>query len=216
MSVLVCGFGGPQRCHQKCTVCEMSFCGLCVWHCVGSWRFLVVLGRSRPCVLGLEGLTVKCFVVGGFGGGLQICSQKCVAHWAEWAPESIKLHQKSIQNQLKWCPGALLGGSSKQAGNNVYSWDVFCDSWDAFCRAYWRNLADFRCHLGPDWTPMACKSELFGTRISKNRKIEIQGKVPETHWNFDQRLRGKSEILRVPNLPRCFIYKHLGGFSRLL
>jgi len=74
MSVLACGFGGPQRCHQKCTVCEMSFCGLCVWHCVGSWRFLVVL-----CVLGIEGLTVKCFVVGGFGG-LQICSQKCVAH----------------------------------------------------------------------------------------------------------------------------------------
>ena len=79
MSVLACGFGGPQRCHQKCTVCEMSFCGLCVWHCVGSWRFLVVLGRSRPCVLGVEGLTVKCVVVGGFGG-LQICSQKCVAH----------------------------------------------------------------------------------------------------------------------------------------
>ena len=53
---------------------------LCALFCVGSCRFLVVLGRSRPCVLGIEGLTVKCFVVGGFGGGLQICSQKCVAH----------------------------------------------------------------------------------------------------------------------------------------
>jgi len=67
--------------YAKCrfVVCDFEL-GLCVWHCVGSWRFLVVLGRSRPCVLGLEGLTVKCFVVGGFGGGLQICSQKCVAH----------------------------------------------------------------------------------------------------------------------------------------
>ena len=37
----------------------------------GSWWFLVVLGRSRPCVLGVEGLTVKCVVVGGFGASLR-------------------------------------------------------------------------------------------------------------------------------------------------
>ena len=59
--------------------CRFVVCVSGIVYCVGSWRFLVVLGRSRPCVLGIEGLTVKWFVVGGFGG-LQICSQKCVAH----------------------------------------------------------------------------------------------------------------------------------------
>ena len=70
----------PPEMYAKCrfVVCVFELC-LCAWLCVGSWRFLLVLGRSRPCVFGLEGLTAKCFVVGGFGG-LQICSQKCVEH----------------------------------------------------------------------------------------------------------------------------------------
>ena len=49
----------------------------------------------------------------------------------------------------------------------------------------------------------------------KNYKNDVQGKVSENSWNFDQKPFGKCEFLNVLNPPKCFIYKHLGGFNTL-
>ena len=52
-------------------------------------------------------------------------------------------------------------------------------------------------------------------KMRKVMKNVVQEEVPEKDRNLKGSFNEKSEVLSVLNPPKCFIYKHLGGFSRL-
>ena len=80
----------------------------------------------------------------------------------------------------------------------------------------WVPLGDFGRHVGTQLGAKGLpKSSFLAPSPPKNLKNYVQGKVLEKSWKVDQQIFRKCEFLNVLNPPKCFIYKHLGGFRRL-
>ena len=70
--------------------------------------------------------------------------------------------------------------------------------------------------LVPSWAASGSQNPAFGHQVvPKSNKNDVQGRVSEKGWNFDWNLFGKCRFLNVLNPPKCFIYKHFGGFRWL-
>ena len=62
------------------------------------------------------------------------------------------------------------------------------------------------------------KWALMGCQIHPSEQISFLLDAAECYWlfsEFSSILHEKSEVLRVLNPPRCFKYKHFGGFRKL-
>ena len=76
---------------------------------------------------------------------------------------------------------------------------------NVFFRAFGRQL-------GAKGLP---KSTVLASSRIKVSKNDVQNEASEKALVFNRNLFGKSEFLKVLNPQKCFIYKHLGGFSTL-
>ena len=78
----------------------------------------------------------------------------------------------------------------------------------------------FLASLGRFGTPFGREVGATGVPISsmlapgclKMLKNEVPEGIPEKTLFFDGILIGKCEVSKMLNSPKCFIYKHLGGF----
>ena len=69
--------------------------------------------------------------------------------------------------------------------------------------------------LGPAGCQGTPKIDVLAPSRIKISKNDVQNEASEKASVFNRKLFGKSEFLKVLNPQKCFIYKHLGGFSTL-
>ena len=112
------------------------------------------------------------------------------------------------QSELKLSP------KEQKRGNVVSKCHRKFDSWKRGPRTLTpgRSSPPFGTQLGAKGLP---KSSFLAPSRPKINKNDVQGRVSEKCWNFDWNLFGKCEFLNVLNPPKCFIYKHFGGFRWL-
>ena len=105
---------------------------------------------------------------------------------AKMFPTSLKLHQKSIPNQRKWCPGAFQKRSGQKSDSTTGKWSGGRSFWVAF----WR-------HGFP-------KSQIC---VPKSTKV-VSRSAPRRTLGAD-----RQGSIRPLNFLGCF-WRHLGDFAR--
>lgn len=125
---------------------------------------------------------------------------------------SMVLAPRCSANQSKGYPGAL----RKRPWEQVRSRTAVAWARDNVLEAFLCHLGDFRRHfgtqLGANGLP---KSSFLAPSLPKVSQNDVQGRVLEKVWIVDGIWSGKYEFLNVLDPPKCFVYKHFGGFSRL-
>ena len=142
---------------------------------------------------------------------LQMSMQNYTKLYQKWWPNPSKI----IQNQSKWCQGTLQNRSWKQVRQN-------CDRqyqpeppfWYFFA-SLWRHLGDFGRNFGHHWAPRGPKIEHFGARMLQKVQKKVPERVPEKHDFLMGSLTENVRFLKALSPPKCFIYKHFGGFRQL-
>ena len=147
-------FCSLQYLDQSLVICFFLALDVCMFLQVSACSWWFICFRFVPC---------------GFGG-LQICRQQCIENCAKVVPKSIKIHQKSIQNRPKWCPGALRKRTSmKRFGSFLEALHFRATS------EFYLNIFCDKCaNLSVIWYPAggqgAPKIEFFSTKSRKNLK----------------------------------------------
>ena len=122
--------------------------------------------------------------------------------------KGVKIHQKSEEIVPRSAQKATLAASrfqnAKKGATSFHNFEIF--------GAIWVILGVIWCPAGRQGVP---KSRVLAPGCAKISKNDIQNEASEKVWFFVWICIGKCEILKVLNPPKCFIYKHLGGFSRL-
>ena len=84
------------------------------------------------------------------------------------------------------------------------------------CEAFWRHLGDFGCHLVSSWAPRGSQNrEFWHQDAPKSEKMTSKIRHLEKYEFLLDVLLENLRFLKVLNPPRCFIYKHFGGFRWL-
>ena len=82
-----------------------------------------------------------------------------------------------------------------------------------FFGSFYRHLVEFGRDFETSWGARGSPNRVFGHLVvPKSIETTTQGRLSEKAWNSDQQIFGKCKVLNVLNPPKCFIYKHLGGF----
>ena len=119
---------------------------------------------------------------------------------------------KSIKNPKKWCPGAFRKRSWKTVDSRILPGGVRTAPSLMFLAPLGRFWAPFWAQLGAKGLPKSSFLAPSRTKISKN---EVQNEASKNIWNFDRNFMRKCEILDVLNPPKCFVWRHSGGWHIL-
>ena len=126
--------------------------------------------------------------------------------------KSLKRGSKSIKNRNKWCPGTLRKGSQKKVDSRTLPGGAR----KVAGGGPWAPLGRFWAPFGAELNAQGLrKSSFLASGCAKMSKNEVQNEASEKAWFFYWIEVGKCEILYVLDTPKCFVYKHFGGFRRL-
>ena len=119
--------------------------------------------------------------------------------------ENIEIHSKSAKVPARSAAKTILEEGWFQDHSNKSRPGIF---WQAF-GATWEILGAAWAQAGRPWGP---KSSILALGCFKMSKNEAPERMPKNIMFFYGLFVGKWEVLKAPGLPKCFIYKHFGGF----
>ena len=100
-------------------------------------------------------------------------------------PKSIKIHAKSIQNQLKWCQGVFRKRPWEQVGSRLPKKALRLPTVEMNLAGLWRHLGDFGRHFGPSWAPRGSQNRAFWHQVvPKSIKMTSRGGYQEHDLKF--------------------------------